>query len=100
MVAAAWPPGHAVIEIVHADHRKVHVAPCRVDEVIAADCKQVPVAAENDHRKLGVGELHAGGKRNRPAVRGVVGIEIDIARAPSRTSYPRDYRGLCRVVSR
>ena len=74
---------HAVDIVIDDNRRQVQVAPGRVDEVVAADGGGVAVAHDHDHVKLGVGQLHPGGKGQGPAVGGVERIEIHVhAQAP------------------
>ena len=83
--------GHAVGQVVDADHGQVHVAPGRMDEVVAANGKEVAVAGKHDNLQLRVGHFDAGGKGDGPAMGGVEAVELDVARTPGRTTDPRDH---------
>ena len=89
--------GHAVIEIVDANHCQIDVAACGMDKVVAADGEEVAVTAEDHHIQFGIGELHARGEGNGPAVGGVVGIELDIAGSAARAADPRHHDGLFQI---
>ena len=89
--------GHAVDQVVHADHRDIHVAPGRMDEVIAADGEKIAVPAEYHHVKLRIGQLHAGCKGNGPAVSGMIGIKPGISGATARTSYAGNHHRLIQI---
>ena len=89
--------GHAVVEVVYANHREIHVPPCGMDEMIAADGEQVAVAAEHDHVELRVGQFHARREGNGPAVGGVIGVELDVACRTPRTPDPRYHHRLVEI---
>ena len=63
--------------------------------MVAADRGGVAVAGDDDHVQLGVGHLDPGGERDGPAVGGVQGVEIHVARHSARATDTRDeYRVL------
>ena len=66
-------------------------------KVISTDGKKVSVAAENYYRQFGIGQLQARGKRDGSSVSRMIGIELDVSGASSRTPYPGHYRCLCQV---
>lgn len=78
---------HSVIEVVDADHRQIHIAPGGMKEVISTYGEKVPVAAEYDHRQFRVGKLHPRGKRDSAPMCSVIGVELDVSSASSRTPY-------------
>ena len=89
--------GHAVVQVVDADHGQVHVAPGRMDEVIAADGEQIAVAAEDHDVQLGIAQLQPGGKGNGPAMGGVKRVELDIPGGPARTADARYHAGFLQI---
>jgi hypothetical protein len=68
-----------------------------MNEMISTDCKKVSIAAENYDRQFGIGQLHARGKRNGSSMSRMIGIQLDVSSASSRTSYAGYYRRLCQV---
>src|SRR5271157_5791457 len=50
-----------------------------MNQVIAADSKQVAVTGVHHHIQLGIGQLQAGGEGQRTAVGGVKRVEIDVS---------------------
>ena len=72
--------GHAVDVVVEADDREAQVPAGGVDQVVAADGGAVAVTGEDDDVQLGIGHLDARGKGDGPAMGGVDGVEVQIAR--------------------
>ena len=91
--------GHAVSEIVHADDHEVHVPARGVNEVIAADAGEVAVAADDHDLEFGIGEFQARGEGNGAAMRGVEGVEFDVAGDPACAADARDHGDLVHVVT-
>ena len=57
-----------------------------MNEVIAADGKEVPVPAEDRDRQVRPHQGQAGGEGDGPAVGGVVGVQVQITGHPARTA--------------
>jgi 2-hydroxychromene-2-carboxylate isomerase len=74
------PARHAIVKIVDADNVEVRVAPRRMDEMIAANGRQVAIATDDRDHQLGVLHRDAQGKGNGAAMGRVVGIDVDVAR--------------------
>jgi len=89
--------GHTVVEVVDADNRQTDVAACRVDEMIAADGEEVAVTAENHYIQFGIGELHARGEGDGPAMGGVIGVQPDIPGGPARAANTRYHDRLLEI---
>ena len=73
------PGGEAVDLVVHHDVGQVEVATHGVDEVAGADAEAVAVAARDQDGHGVVGELHAAGNGERPAVQRVHAVGVDEA---------------------
>ncbi len=54
--------------------------------MIAADRQAIAVAGDDDDGQVGTGEFQPGGEGERPAVRGVVGVGVDIGADAARTA--------------
>ena len=78
--------GHAVNVVVEQDNRDVDVAAGRMDEVVAANRGGVAVARADDDVQFRLGELDAGGNRQRPAVGRVDGVEVQVAGGAARAA--------------
>ena len=63
--------GHTVDEVVDQKDRQVEVAARRVDQVVATDSGEIPVAGDDDHLHVWPHHLDAAGEGDRPAVGGV-----------------------------
>jgi hypothetical protein len=61
-------------------------------DMIAADGKQVAVAAEHHHVQLGIAQLEPGGERNGAAVRAVLGVEVEVPGRARRAADARYHR--------
>ena len=70
--------GHAVDIVVDDDGGQIQVAPGRMDKVVATDGGGVAVTHNHDHLELWIGQFHACGKGQGPAVGGVEGVEIHV----------------------
>ena len=66
--------------VVEEQDRDVHVAPQRVDEVVAADRERVAVAGHHPHREVGTRRCQPGGDRGRPTVDGVQPVRLHVVR--------------------
>jgi hypothetical protein len=66
-----------------------------VNEVIAPDGGQIPIASNDHYPKLRIEKLGSRGKSHRAAVGGVKGIGGEMgARNPATTAYPRNEQHL------
>ncbi len=83
--------GHAVDVVVDDHHGDIDVAAAGMDQVVAADGGGVAVAGDDDDVEIGVGHLDAGGKGQRPAVGGVEGIKVHIARRAGGAADTRNH---------
>src|SRR5512146_2686071 len=72
------PASHAVDQVVYADNLDVDVAPRGVDQVIAANSRQVAVTGVNNDVQLRIGQLKPGSERNGATVSRVERIEIHV----------------------
>ena len=72
--------GHGVNQIVDADDLQIDVAARGVDQMIAADRRKIAIAGIDNDVQLGVRQFQSGGERDGAAVRGVEGIQLDVAR--------------------
>ena len=61
-----------------------------MDKVVAPDGRGIAVAHDDDHLELGVGQLHARGKGECTAVRGVECIDVHVNGQPPGTADPGD----------
>ena len=82
LVGEYWPFVKPVDLVVEQQHREVHVAPQRMDQVVAADRQRVAVAGDDPHVEVGTGERHAGGDRRRAAVDAVQAVRVHVVREP------------------
>ena len=57
-----------------------------MNEVIAADGEEVPVAAEDRYRQVRPDQGQAGGEGDGPSMGGVVGVHVQITGHPARTA--------------
>ena len=73
------PGGEAVDLVVHHDVDQVDVAAHGVHEVVAANAEAVAVAARDQHGHAVVGQLQAGGHRQRTAMQRVHAVGVDEA---------------------
>lgn len=89
--------GHAISEVVVAYNHQVHIPPCRMDQVIAADSGQVALTAEHHHRQFRVGQLDAGSHGNGATMRGVDRIKVDVTRDTSGATDTRYHNQLLGV---
>jgi len=80
--------GHAISEIIDADNVQVDVAAGRVDKVIAADCRQVAVAADHRHFQFRLVHGNAERERQRSPMRRVIRVYVHIARGPAAAADP------------
>ena len=65
--------------------------------MVAADRQAVAVAGDDDDRQIGPRELQPGREGERPAVRGVEGVGVDIGADAARAADARDHRELVLV---
>ena len=91
------PAGHAVDEVVDEHDQHVDVAAGGMDEVVAADSHQVSIARDHRHQQLWATQLETGGKGDGTPVSGVEGVQLHIARHPTRAADPGDDRDLVEV---
>ena len=82
--------GKAVDLVVHHDVEQIDVAAHGVDEVIAADAEAVAIAAGDQHSQIVVGQLHARGDSQRPAMQRVHAVGIDEAGEVGRAADAAD----------
>jgi hypothetical protein len=68
--------GHGIDEIVDADDFQIDIAASCVNEVIAANGREIAIARVHDHVEPGIGQLQPCGERNRAAMRSVKGVEL------------------------
>ena len=67
--------------------------------MVASNGEKIPVAAEDYHVELGIGQLHAGCKGNRPSVGSMIGIQVHISGSASRTAYSGNHHGFPEVYA-
>ncbi len=86
VVGADLPSGHPIIEIIDANDLEIDISPGRMNEMIPADGKKITITAEYGYRQIGTGQGQSGGKRDSPAVCGVISVHIQIAGHPTGTT--------------
>jgi hypothetical protein len=91
--------GHSINAIVDNDGCDIDVSSGRMDEMVPSDGHSVAIPHDDDHFQAGLGEFYSGGKGESPAMGGVKGIEIDIDRQPSGTTYPGDEDNLIFIIT-
>jgi hypothetical protein len=84
-------PCHPVGAVIIEENRDIDISSGVMDEVIPSDGRSVSVPCDHDDVHLRVCRLDAHGKGDGSSVRGVKGVEVDIARSPARTADPRDH---------
>ena len=72
--------GQTIDLVVHHYVGQIGVSPGGMGEVIATDAVSVSVATSDNHVHLVIGHLYAGGHGQRPAMKSVHAVGIDIAR--------------------
>ena len=75
--------GHAVDIVIENNDGQLHVAACRMDQMIPSDRGAVSVAGDNDHVQLRIGQFDPGREGDRTAMCGMDRIEIQIACCPA-----------------
>ena len=86
----------AVDLVVEQQDLEVHVAPERVDQVVAADRQAVAVAGDDPDRQLGVGGGDPGRERRRPPVDPVHAVRVHVVAEPPAAADPGDEHRLVR----
>ena len=87
--------GHRIDQVIHADDFQIDVAAGGMDQMIAADSREVAVAGINHDVQLRVGELQSGGEWDGAPMRGVERVELHISGdAPCATNSRNQGQGL------
>ena len=84
--------GHAVDLVVEHQAGQLEIAPAGVDQMIAADGETVAVAGDDDDMQIGTRQREAGRIGQRPAVRHMESIGVDIGRQPPGAANAGDDR--------
>ncbi len=86
--------GEPVDPVVEEHDGDVHVAPQRVNQVVAADAQRVAVAGHHPDRQVVAGHRDPGGQRRRPAVDRVHAVGVDVVGESRRAADARDDHGV------
>ena len=89
--------GHAVDLVVEHQAGELEIAPAGVDQMIAADRQTIAVAGDDDDMQIGTRQRQAGRIGERPAVRDMEGVGVDIGRQPPGAADAGDDRELVLV---
>src|SRR5450830_1853555 len=74
------PAGHPVVVVVEHHDRNIDVSACGMDQMVAADCRDIAVTGDHDDRQVRIGQLNACCHWNGVAMKGVHIVEGSICR--------------------